>query len=80
MIRMFVGMIVGAISAIVAADGAVTADRIIMNAGRVAEQSVSRPDMLFMILGVWGIVAMVRFLRKRRNQPARSSKYSFLLR
>lgn len=81
MIRMFIGMIVGAMSTIVAADGPATADRIMSNATSLVHQSASQPDSLVMILCGWGVMAMsVSMWKRRRHASVKTSKYSFLLR
>ena len=46
MIRLFVGMIVGAMAAIVAADGPATADRILVNASQFVDPTAGQPDVL----------------------------------
>ncbi len=80
MIRLTIGMIVGAISAIVAADGPATADRIMLNATNLMEQAAGSPDYLLMILGGWGVMAVSFNFRKRCQKSVKTSKYAFLLR
>ena len=81
MVRMFVGMIVGAVSTIYAADGAATADRIILNASMVASQSGDHPDSLFVMIAGWGVLAVSMTWWKRwKHKPVEKSKYSYLLR
>ena len=80
MIRLFVGMIIGAMSAIIAAGGPAIADRIMLNATNLMTQATGGHDYLLMFLGVWGMVAVFLGFWKRRQLPERTSKYSFLLR
>ncbi len=80
MIRLFVGMILGSLSTIVAADGPATADRIMLNASNLMHQSAGQPDSLLMIMSGWGVMALSLSWWKRRQQPVRMAKYSYLLR
>ena len=80
MIRLFVGMIVGSLSTIVAADGQATADRIMLNASNLAHQSASQPDSLLLMISGWGVMILSYSWWKRRQQSVKTSSYSFLLR
>lgn len=81
MARIFVGMIVGAVSTIFAADGAATADRIIMNASMLVSQSGDQPDFLLMMVSGWGVMAVsMTWWKRRKKQPEKVSKYAYLLR
>jgi len=80
MIRLFVGMIVGSLSTIMAADGPATADRIMLNAANLAHQSAGQPDSLLMMISGWGVVVLSYSCWKRRKQSVKKSPYSYLLR
>ena len=80
MIRLFVGMLIGSMSTIVAADGPATADRIMLNASNLMHQSVSQPDYLLMTISGWGVMVLSLSWWKRRQQSAKISQYSYLLR
>ena len=80
MIRLTIGMIVGAVAAILAADGPATADRIMLNATTLMDQAAGKPDYLLMILSGWGVMAVSLSYRKRCRKSLKKSKYAFLLR
>ena len=80
MIRVFVGMIIGAMSAIMAAGGPAIADQIMGNAATLMHRSTGFPDYMLLVLCGWGIIAVSGSVRKRRQRSMKASKYSFLLR
>jgi hypothetical protein len=80
MLQTFIGMIIGAMMAILAADGPATAERIMDK----AYGTVSRPDLLsepstWFTVTLWLSVLLISVWWKRRSQPNTRIQTHYLL-
>lgn len=80
MMKLFLGMIVGSAMTIYAAGGPATADLITHNLVTLAYDSTNDPQLLLMVMSLWGATTFSMVWMKKRHQRPKTSQYAYLLR